>query len=141
MARQCDVCGKGAQYELVDVPFQDQFNSGLRFPRGQGGARKASYDAYRVQLVVTRRSASAVEVWGQVRPGGSGTVAIQTARGGQAFGTAATVRTNGRGFFRRTVRRRTSGSRWRLTTQNAATGELLTSRTATPRTALRYYQR
>jgi len=129
------------QYELVDVPFQDQFNSGLRFTRTQGGARKPAYNAYRVQLVVTRKSASAVEVWGQVRPGGSATVAIQTARGGQAFGNAATVRTNSRGFFRRTIRRRTSGSRWRLTTQNAATGELLTSRTATPGKALRYYER
>jgi len=129
------------QYELVDVPFQDQFNTGLRFERRRGGAHKPSYNAYRVQLVVTRRSASAVEVWGQVRPGGSSPVAIQTARGGQAFGNAATVRTNSRGFFRRTIRRRASGSRWRLTTQNAATGELLSSRTATPGNALKYFKR
>ncbi|MEK6229481.1 MAG: hypothetical protein AABM31_09185 [Actinomycetota bacterium] len=129
------------QYELVDVPFQDQFNSGLRFPRNRGGARKPSYDAYRVALVVTRKSASAVEVYGQVRPVGAATVAIQTARGNGQFATAATVRTNSRGFFRRTVRRRASGSRWRLTTQNAATGELLTSRTANPGKELRYYKR
>ena len=89
--------------------------------------------------MVTRRSASAVEVWGQIRPGGSATVAIQTAPRGGGFANAATVRTNGRGFFRRTIRRRASGSRWRITTTGPS--GLLTSRTATPGKALKYYKR
>ncbi len=63
------------QYELTDVPQQDQFNSGLRFV---GGKRKPAYEAYRMPIVVTRRSASSVEVYGQSRPGGSATVAIQS---------------------------------------------------------------
>ena len=75
------------QYELYDVPFGDQFNSGLRFSTERGGGVKPSHAAYQAQLVVTRRSASAVEVWGQVRPGGSATVAIQTARAAAASPT------------------------------------------------------
>ena len=126
------------QYELYDVPFADQFNSGLRFSTERGGGKKPSHAAYRAQLVVTRRSARAVEVWGQIRPGGSATVAIQTARRG-GFANVATVRTNGRGFFRRTIRRKASGSRWRITSTGA--GGLLTSRTAKPGKALKYYKR
>ena len=123
------------QYELYDVPFADQFNSGLRFSTERGGGQKPSFAAYQAQLVVTRKSASSVEVWGQVRPGGSNSVTIQTAPRGKGFANAATVRTNGRGFFRRTIRRRASGSRWKITSSG------LTSRTATPGKPLKYYKR
>jgi len=131
----------GAQYELYDVPFADQFNTGLRFATERGSRPKASYGAYRVPIVVTRRSASSVEVYGQVRPGGAASVAIQMASGNRRFATVATVRTNGRGFFRRNIRRPASGTRWRLTTQNARAGGFLTSRVARAGSPLRYFRR
>ena len=128
------------QYELYDVPFADQFNSGLRFASERGGRPKPSYDAFRLALVATRRSARSVEIYGQVRPGGRGRVTIQARKGGR-FRTVKSVRTSGRGFFRTNVKRKASGSRWRLTAMDPRSGNLLTSRTATPGKALKYYKR
>jgi hypothetical protein len=136
-----------AQYELVDVPEKDQFNTGLRYRRVNGGTRKPAYDAYRVPLVVTRRSANAVEVYGQVRPartlagGASTTVAVQVSQGGGAFQTVAQPRTGARGIFRVNVSRAgASGAKWRLSWQNPGTGEFLTSRVATAGKRLRYFK-
>ena len=111
-----------AQYELVDVPDRDQFNSGLRFVRSRGGAQKPAYKAYRMPIVVTRRSANSVEVYGQVRParllpGGPFTRPLVQVSQGGAFVTVATPSTNRRGIFRINVNRAgasRSRSRWRI---------------------------
>lgn len=133
-----------AQYELTDVPQQDQFNTGLRFVRG---ARKPAYDAYRLPLVVTRRSSTLVEVYGEVRPHRTLTgspvtrVAIQVSQNGGAFTTVRDQLTNARGFLRVNIRRSgASRARWRLVWQNADTGELITSRVAKAGRKLVYYR-
>jgi hypothetical protein len=132
-----------AQYQLVDVPEQEQFNSGLRFARPRGGQQKPAYGAYRLPIVVTKRSSRTVEVYGQVRPsvlpGVSARVAIQMRRGGR-FTTVATVTGNARGIFRRNVSRTGAASaRWRLVWQDPSTGAPRTSRVASAGTPLRYY--
>ena len=131
-----------AQYELTDVPQRDQFNTGLRFVRSRGGQEKPSYAAYRVPIVVTRRSSGSVEVYGQARParlvGGVTTVAVQMRIGG-VFTTVAQPTTNSRGIFRINVNRSgAAGARWRLVWQNAGTGQLLVSREATAGKPLKY---
>ena len=133
-----------AQYELTDVPQRDQFNTGLRFVRSRGGAQKPSYGAYRVPIVVTRRSSNSVEVYGQARParlvGGRTQVAIQMEIGG-VFTTVRQVQTNSRGIFRANVSRSgAAGAKWRLVWQNAATGQFLMSRDARAGKPLRYYK-
>ncbi len=109
-----------AQYELVDVPERDQFNTGLRFVRSRGGQQKPAYGAYRLPIVVTRRSANSVEVYGQVRParlvGGVARPNVQLSQGGGAFATVATPTTNRRGIFRINVNRAGAASaRWVIT--------------------------
>ncbi len=86
-----------SQYELVDVQAKDQFNSGLRFV---GGTKKPAYDAYRLPLVVTRRSSNSVEVWGQVRPGGGSQQPEVQVNTGGGFATVARPTTNSAGYFR-----------------------------------------
>ena len=106
-----------AQYELTDVPERDQFNTGLRFVRSRGGAQKPAYAAYRLPIVVTRRSSSSVEVYGQVRPARlapSIRPVVQVSQGG-GFVNVTSPRLNARGIFRITVNRRgASSARWRL---------------------------
>jgi len=130
-----------AQYELVDVKETGQFNSGLRFVRrnGKGGKQKPSYGAYRVPLVVTRRSSRSVEVWGQVRPGGRTTATIQILSKGR-FKTVKRVRTNGRGYFRTNVsRKNASRQSWRVSATYG--GDEIVSRVARAGKRLRYYSR
>ena len=126
-----------AQYELTDVPERDEFNSGLRFVRSRGGAQKPSYAAYRLPIVVTRRSSSSVEVYGQVRPRRLAPglrPQVQVSQGG-TFTTVATPSINSRGIFRLNLRRAgASSARWRI-----AWGAL-TSRVATAGRPLRYYR-
>ena len=104
-----------AQYELTDVPQRDQFNTGLRFV---GGVQKPAYAAYRLPIVVTRRSASSVEVYGQVRPKRLAPAVrplVQVSQRGGPFVTVATPGTNARGIFRINLRRAgASSARWRL---------------------------
>ena len=133
-----------AQYELTDVPQEDQFNTGLRFV---GGARKPSYDAYRVPLVVTRRSANSVEVYGEVRPhrllsaGPATQVAIQVSENGGAFTTVQNQMTNARGFIKLNIRRSgAANARWRLVWQNPDTGAFLNSRIAKAGKRLVYFK-
>lgn len=130
------------QYELTDVPQRDQFNTGLRFVRGQ---QKPAYKAYRMPIVVTRRSASSVEVYGQVRParllpGGPFTrPLVQASRGGGPFATVATPATNRRGIFRVNVSRAgAASSRWRLLWPVPGTSEVFESRVARAGRPLRY---
>jgi hypothetical protein len=125
-----------AQYELTDVPQRDQFNTGLRFVRSRGGQEKPSYAAYRIPIVVTRRSSGSVEVYGQARParlsGGRTQVSVQMRIGG-VFTTVRVAGTNSRGIFRAIVNRSGAGSaRWRLNWQSPTTGQSFFSREATP---------
>ena len=126
------------QYELTDVPQKDQFNSGLRFV---GGKRKPAYAAYRMPIVVTRRSANSVEVYGQSRPGGSATVAIQSQAAGKSFTTVRNVRTNAQGMFRVNISKKGAFRlKWRLSGISNATGETITSREAKAGKKLAFYR-
>ena len=103
-----------AQYELVDDPASARFQSGLRFADGRP---KPAYDAYRLPLWITRKGASHLRVYGQVRPlanGGVTQVELQNAPLGLAvWRTVATVAVRSpRGHLLRTVPRREG--RWRL---------------------------
>ena len=96
-----------AQFELFDVPdlpTEDVFNTGLR---QEDGTAKPSLAAWRLPLVVTRRGANRVEVWGQVRPArGRARAAVQVARSAKGpFKTLRRVRTNRAGYFRFELRR------------------------------------
>ena len=110
-----------AQYELFDVPQVELFNTGLRFARSRGGQQKPAYGAYRMPIVVTRHSASSVEVYGQVRParvlpgGPFARPLVQAAQPGNGFVTVATPLTNRRGIFRINLNRAgAAGARWRV---------------------------
>lgn len=127
-----------AQYELTDVPQQDQFNSGLRFV---GGRLKPAYAAYRMPIVVTRRSANSVEVYGQIRPGGASTVAIQSQASGGSFTTVKNVRTNSRGVFRLNINKKNAFRlKWRLSAVSPVTGGAILSRTAIAGKRLVFYR-
>lgn len=126
-----------AQYELTDPPEVDQFNSGLRRAERSGRDTKPAYDAYRLPIVVTRRSPSSVEVYGQKRPDGSNVVQLQASSGG-AFTAVRDVRVNSRGFFRITVNGAgAAGRRYRLSWQSP-NGQFFTSRVARAGAPLRY---
>ncbi len=104
-----------AQYKIVDdqnVPAG--FQMGLRL--FGSGARKPSYDAYRLPIWVSGSGAN-VTVYGQVRPadpGAAGNVVIENAASaGAAFNTVATVPvTSANGTFTTTVPN--TGGLWRL---------------------------
>ena len=128
------------QYELSDEPRVDIFNTGLRFADTKGRRKKPAYEAYLVPIVVTELSANKVEVYGQVRPGGSASVQIQASKGRAPFRAVRSVRTSSRGMFKVNVSRRGAARlRWRLVT-SAANGDLPTSRVAKAGAKLRYYQ-
>ena len=96
-----------AQFELYDVPDrpgEDIFNTGLR---QQDGQAKPALAAWRLPLVVTRKSSRRVEVWGQVRPArGRVRATVQVARTATGqFRTLKRVRTNRAGYFRFDLRR------------------------------------
>lgn len=137
-----------AQYQLVDVPRSDEYNSGLRFDRSRGGKKKPSYDAYRLPIVVTKRSSRVVEVYGQVRParlarklfGSVQKPQLQFSRGG-GFQTVATPSLNSSGIFRINQNRAgaTSG-RWRISWKDPVTGNTEFSRVAKAGLPLTYYR-
>jgi hypothetical protein len=127
-----------SQYEFTDDPDVSAFNTGLRLFSGQ---LKPSYGAYRMPIVVTRRSANSVEVWGQVRPGGSSSVAIQAEAAGGSFTTVKTVRTTSHGFIRLNVNRKSAFRlKWRLSGVNPVTGTPITSREAVAGKKLVFYK-
>jgi hypothetical protein len=130
-----------AQYELVDVPAADQFNSGLRFVHG---GKKPAYDAYRLPIVVTKRSSSSVEVWGQVRPSGLipgfGGVAQPEVQmdTGAGFKTISRPTTNSQGYFRLNLARPAS-AKYRLLWTDVRNLQQFTSRTAKAGKPLKFY--
>ena len=127
------------QYELTDPPELDVFNTGLRFAEVDGREAKPSYEAYRVPLVVSRLSANRVEVYGQVRPGGSASVQLQVLKNG-AFSAVRSVRTSSRGMFKVNVsRKKAARLTWRLAA-STPNGDLVTSRIAKVGKKLRYYR-
>jgi hypothetical protein len=135
------------QYQLVDVNDVAQYNSGLRFAGGTK-KKKASYDAYRLPIVVTKKSSSLVEVYGQVRPARQARLAtvfsapeLQFAPPGGGFATIKRPGLNSVGIFRTNIRRGGAAKgRWRIKWQNGLIGGVSYSRVATAGKALRYYQ-
>jgi hypothetical protein len=136
-----------SQYQLVDVNDVTQYNSGLRFAGGTK-KKKASYDAYRLPIVVTRKSASLVEVYGQVRPARQARLAnvfaapeLQFAPPGRGFATLRRPGLNSVGIFRTDIRRTgAAAGRWRIKWSNGLLGGVSYSRVAQAGPALRYYQ-
>jgi hypothetical protein len=127
-----------SQYEFTDDPDVSAFNTGLRL---YSGALKPSYAAYRMPIVVTRRSANSVEVYGQVRPGTSSTVAIQAEAAGGTYATVKTVRTNSHGFIRLNLTKKNAFKlKWRLSGVNPETGTPITSREAVAGKKLVFYK-
>ncbi len=136
-----------SQYQLVDVNDVSQYNSGLRFAGGDK-KKKASYDAYRLPIVVTKKSARSVEVYGQVRPARQARLAnvfaapeLQFAPRGGGFTTIKRPGLNKVGIFRLSVSRSgAAAGRWRIKWQNGLIGEVSYSRVASAGKPLRYYQ-
>jgi hypothetical protein len=135
-----------AQYQLVDVRNEGEYNSGLRFA---GGAKKPAYDSYRMPIVITKKSSKAVEVYGQVRPARVsrtlfGTIErpeLQFARSGGSFSTVARPSLNSFGTFRINQRRSGAASgRWRIKWANPLTGTVSYSRVAKAAKKLAYYR-
>ena len=89
---------------------------------------KPSYDAYRLPIVVTRRSANSVEVYGQSRPGGASTVAIQSQAAGGQFTTVKNVRTNTRGMFKLNISEGRAPAEVAPERHERETGETITPR-------------
>jgi hypothetical protein len=104
-----------AQYKIVDdQSIGAGFQMGLRL--FSGGARKPSYDAYKLPIWVAKKGAN-VTVYGQARPadaGVAGTVDVQNAAAGSSsFKTVATVPvTSANGTF--TADLPDTGGTWRL---------------------------
>jgi hypothetical protein len=96
-----------SQFTLVDTPVARR---GDLFGTWQGGLRFASgkekagvYQAYRLPLFVRLLGPSAVEVWGDARPGGAGAVVQVQSRASKGsfsdLGPPITV-SNSRGYFK-----------------------------------------
>jgi hypothetical protein len=136
-----------SQYQLVDVMDVSQYNSGLRFAGGTH-RKKASYDAYRLPIVVTRRSQSLVEVYGQVRPARQARLAnafsapeLQFAPRGGRFRTIKRPRLNPVGIFRINIRRGGADKgRWRIKWSNGLIDGVSYSRVARAGKPMRYYR-
>lgn len=92
-----------SQYLLRDDGANEAFQSGLRFE--DGTPKPGVYDAYRMPIIVVRRSASSVLVWGKVRDGSSGSPKVEIqVDDGSGFRTVKTVRANRRsGYFQRVL--------------------------------------
>ena len=128
------------QYELFDVPFADQFNSGLRFATERGGGVKPSYDAYRRSWWSPAGRPARWRCGARCAPAARPPWRSRRRRGGGRFANAATVRTNGRGLL--PAHDPAQGVGVALEDHHhTGPGGLLTSRTAKPGKALRYYKR
>jgi hypothetical protein len=119
-----------AQYNLVDDADVGGFNTGLIYnPNTMDGARKPSYDAYRTPIVVVKRGASQVQVWGQARPAGPNRKVEIQAGGPDGFQTVQTVTTGEQGYLIVTLP--AQEGLWRLMWTDGA-GATYTSREAKP---------
>jgi hypothetical protein len=116
------------QFRLTDGPIRGrglsafrEFQSGLLFSNRRP---KPSFRSFPHPFVI-----SGSRFWGQVRPGGSHTVAIQR-RGGRrgAFRTVRRVRTDAAGYFSTRMRRRRGQWRFRYSDTVRGTSGVLTIR-------------
>jgi hypothetical protein len=125
-----------SQYELFDVPDPDDFNTGLRFADGEP---KPALGAFEMPLVVSKLKADTVEIWGMVRPAdGPVTVAVKIVGGASGGATVRWPRTNERGYYRFTLRRRGAAKlRYRAEWTNDG-GETMTSRVASAGRPIEY---
>jgi hypothetical protein len=77
------------------------------------GKPKPSFSGFRLPLAVEPKG-SKVSVWGLVRPAtGASSATLQSSSNGRSWRDLATVRTDARGYFRRSASL-VSGRRWRL---------------------------
>jgi hypothetical protein len=89
------------QYLVRDEPDLGGWQSGLLTA---SGAAKPSYAAFRLPLAIARRTASAVTLWGQVRPGrGPQRYVLEARQSGGWKVVGGVARTGVRGAFVRTV--------------------------------------
>lgn len=115
------------QYQLQDEPLRmefpsndlqrySRFQAGLRFTNGK--AKPGVYSAYRLPVVVTRRTGNSVEVWGNLRAKGreAEDVEIQARTRGRQWQTVATVTVDSpEGYFREILRMPGAATaQWRL---------------------------
>jgi hypothetical protein len=103
-----------AQYKLIDDADQGSFQSGVR---SINHAPKPSYAAYQLPIWVTKKGASNVTVYGQVRPAPDGAaLQVDVQRAASAGGSFQTVQTvavsSAKGQF--TVELPNQGGLWRL---------------------------
>jgi Cellulase (glycosyl hydrolase family 5) len=124
-----------AQYLLYDDPVRpgppkaawSGFQTGLRF--ANGGARKPSWNAYRLPIVV-HAAGTGVRIWGRVRPGnGSRTVQLERPRGSTFATSGDRVHTDEGGYFTAT---RPDQANYRYRAFDARGNPIGTSRVATP---------
>jgi hypothetical protein len=118
-----------AQYKLIDDTAVSSFQSGLRF---WDGMPKPAFDAYRLPLWVTRKGASRLRVYGQVRPlAGGATARVELQNAALGAGPFRTVKriavSSANNTFLVTIPRREG--RWRLRWTDAS-GAVLLSREA-----------
>ncbi len=90
------------QYLVRDEPKLGAWQSGLETVSGTAKPAMASFS---LPLAQVSRTGVATTVWGQVRPGkGVRAYLLQRRVGGRWVGVGGSGRTNGRGFFTRTIR-------------------------------------
>jgi hypothetical protein len=128
-----------AQYLLFDDPARpgstrkevwSGFQTGLRFA---DGVAKPAFEAYRLPIVVHRRTGGGVRVWGRVRPGQEVRYVRLERRSSDGYRPEGTVfPTDDAGYF--DVRRERGGSyRYRAYESGGSNAKLIgTSRTASP---------
>ena len=104
------------QFRLTDGPILPgggfaayrEFQSGLMFRNGRA---KPAYAVFRHPFVITRRGGR-MRLWGHVRPGGRHSVTVERRRG-SSWRRLTRARTNGRGYWQRTLTRRKGTYRYR----------------------------
>jgi hypothetical protein len=89
------------QFLVRDEPVAARWQSGLV---GIDGVVKPAYQAFMLPLAQASRRGTRTVLWGQVRPrAGAQTYRLQQLRGGRWAWVGGNARTNGQGFFQRTV--------------------------------------
>ena len=99
------------QFLVRDEPVEARWQSGLV---GIDGVVKPAYQAFMLPLAQASGSGSRVVLWGQVRPRrGAQTYRLQQLRGRTWVWIGGNARTNGAGFYQRTVTA-THGTKFRV---------------------------